>query len=176
MTLQTQEKGSYRASDMVELLSARLPQAVHDYDSQVVILDWYTAHRDEAVAAFIAARGHVLLLHGGGTTGYEQVNDTHLHAQLQARLKELEVAMFYGELSDPVCSDLKETCPVRTHIELCTQFSEIRDADFGIRSHLQIFRLPRRARHGRAGQEHISPYVHGDEVQPTIWRDRFTSV
>ena len=32
------------------------------------------------------------------------------------------------------------------------------------------------ARHGRAGQEHISPYVHGDEVQPTIWRDRFTSV
>ena len=77
MHMQTQRKGSYRAEDMVYLLEKTLPQAVEPEEAIVVCLDWYAAHRDPAVAKLIEDRGHVLLLHGGGTTAYEQVHDTH---------------------------------------------------------------------------------------------------
>ena len=42
----------------------------------------------------------MLLLHGGGTTAYEQIDDTHLHAALQAHTKELEIAVLYCQLAD----------------------------------------------------------------------------
>ena len=100
MFVQTQLKGSYRAEDMLELLTKYLPAAEYKEQSRVILLDWFSAHRDERIADLIRSRGHVLLLHGGGTTAYEQVTDTHLHALLQARLKDLEVAVFYGELAD----------------------------------------------------------------------------
>ena len=79
----TQCKGSYRAEDMVELLDKTLPVAEADSESIVVVLDWIAAHREPSVVELIESKGHVLLLHGGGTTGYEQVNDTHLHAAFQ---------------------------------------------------------------------------------------------
>ena len=85
---------------MVALLSKTLPHVTEDYESQVVCLDWYAAHRDPRVRDLIESRGHVLLLHGGGTTAFEQVNDTHLHASFQHDLKQLEIAVFYGELSE----------------------------------------------------------------------------
>ena len=118
MHVQTQVKGSYRASDMVELLGKTLPFATEDYDAIIVPLDWYAAHRDPAVLELIEQRGHVLLLHGGGTTAYEQVNDTHLHATLQACLKELEVAVFYGQLKDLAASGLSKACSHTRH-DLC---------------------------------------------------------
>ena len=85
---------------MVELLSRTLDHAAQDYESTVICLDWYSGHRTAEVADTILSRGHVLLLHGGGTTAYEQVNDTHLHATLQRRMKALEVAVFDGQLSE----------------------------------------------------------------------------
>lgn len=103
---------------MVKLLGRWLPQAQHDSQSQVVILDRYSAHRDPAIVELIESRGHVLLLHGGGTTAYEQVNDTHFHAVFQARLKELEVAVFYGELSDVPASGQTKACSHSRH-DLC---------------------------------------------------------
>ena len=80
MHVQTQCKGSYRASDMVDYSEKTLAPCGPDYESQVICLDWFAPHMDPAVAAVIESRGHVLLLHGGGTTGYEQIHDTHLHA------------------------------------------------------------------------------------------------
>ena len=100
MTVRTQAKGYYRAEDMVELLSAWLPQVGHESESIVVCLDWFAANMDNAVAELIRSRGHVLLLHGAGTTGYEQINHTHLHAELQARMKEFKGAVFYKDLTD----------------------------------------------------------------------------
>ena len=78
--VQTQCKGSYRASDMVDYSEKTLAPCGPDYESQVICLDWLAPHMDPAVAAVIESRGHVLLLHVGGTTGYEQIHDTHLHA------------------------------------------------------------------------------------------------
>ena len=110
MHVQTQKKGSYRASDMVELLEKTLSPAGEDYESQVVLLEWYAAHRDPAVAELIESRGHVLLLHGGGTTAYEQINDTHLHANFQTRMKALEVAVFYGQLKEMAAAGTSKAC------------------------------------------------------------------
>ena len=38
---------------MVELLEKTLSPAVEDYESQVICLDWYSAHRDQSVAELI---------------------------------------------------------------------------------------------------------------------------
>ena len=96
--MQTQVEGSYQAQDMVELLEKTLSPVVDDCDAAVVCLDWFAAHRDASVVEAIESRGHANLFHGGGTTDYEQVNDTHLHAILQARIKDLEIATFYCQL------------------------------------------------------------------------------
>ena len=100
MHIQCQEAGSYRSPDMCTLLQKTLPAVVNDDDSAVVCLDWYAGHRTPEVSNVVEGSGHVLLMHGGGTTGYEQVNDTHLHAQLEFMMKELEVAVFYGQVSN----------------------------------------------------------------------------
>ena len=124
MHVQTQCKGSYRASDMVDLLEKTLPPRGHDYESQVICLDWFAAHRDPAVAAVIESRGHVLLLHGGGTTGYEQINDTHLHATLQSRMKAVEIAVFYGELEEMEAQGLSKACS-HSRRDLCMLVKEV---------------------------------------------------
>ena len=116
MFVQTQIKGSYRTEDVWDLLHRTLPRVEHLWQSTVILLDWYSAHRDERIADFIRERGHTLLLHGGGTTAYEQVNDTHLHAVLQHKLKQLEVAVFYGDLASGTdlgkvaCSSRQDLC------------------------------------------------------------------
>ena len=98
MLIQTQENGSYRSEDMYDLLGHNLKQVEDPSEACVVLLDWYAGHRTPEIADLIASRGHVLLLHGGGTTAYEQVNDTHLHATLQQKIKAIESLVFYGQL------------------------------------------------------------------------------
>ena len=90
MKVQAQKFGQYRSEDMVEALDWMLPVANSSDESIIVLLDWFSGHLTEEVAELVRSKGHVLLFHGGGTTAFEQVNDTHLHAQLQARILELE--------------------------------------------------------------------------------------
>ena len=118
MCIRDRCKGSYRAEDMVELLDKTLSVAEADGESIVVCLDWSVTHRDPAVVELIESKGHVLLLHGGGTTRYEQVIDTHLHSTLQARMKELEIAVFYGQLSDISADGTIKACSRSRH-DLC---------------------------------------------------------
>ena len=54
------------------------------------MLDWYSGHRTDEVAMLIQRKGHVLLFHGGGTTPWTQVNDTHLHAFVQKLMVVIE--------------------------------------------------------------------------------------
>ena len=85
---------------MVELLEKTLPAVdPSSSDSAIVMLDWYAGHRTAEIATLIMRLGHVLLLHGGGTTPFEQVNDTHLHARFKHYLKSLEITVFYGQLA-----------------------------------------------------------------------------
>ena len=97
LKIQTQEKGSYRAQDVVCALDWSLPAADTPQQSIVVLLDWFSAHLSEEVREAIRSKGHVLLLHGGGVTALEQVNDTHLHAQVQRRMEELETREAYNQ-------------------------------------------------------------------------------
>ena len=78
LLIQFQERGSYREEDVLAFLDWALEPAACPTDSTVVMLDWYSAHTQPEVAALIARKGHVLLLHGGGVIGIEQVNDTWL--------------------------------------------------------------------------------------------------
>ena len=84
MKVQVQELGSYRSSDMVEALDWILPDANESHESIVVLLDWYKGHLTEEVAQKVKSKGHVLIHHGGGTTPFTQINDTHLHARMHA--------------------------------------------------------------------------------------------
>ena len=97
MMLQFQEKGSYRASDVAEFLTWALPAAAHPSESIVVLLDYFSAHLDPEVHEVIRSKGHVLLLHGGGVTGAEQINDTHLHAMVQRVMEQLETRELYRQ-------------------------------------------------------------------------------
>ena len=93
LKLQVQENGSYRSADVVEALEWLLPLAATPQDSIIVMLDWYAGHLTPEVEHCIRSRGHVLLLHGGGTTPFIQVNDTHLHANLQRYLTQMETSL-----------------------------------------------------------------------------------
>ena len=42
------------------------------------------------MAELIRKKGHVLLVHGGGTTPFTQINDTHLHALVARLLAQIE--------------------------------------------------------------------------------------
>ena len=89
--VQVQENGSYRSPDVVEALDWMLPAANDSSESIIVMLDWFSGHLTEEVAALVRNKGHVLLFHGGGCTPFTQINDTHLHASLARILNQLEV-------------------------------------------------------------------------------------
>ena len=78
LLVQFQEHGSYRTDDVVDFLDWSLEPAACPQQSTVVLLDWFSAHLSREVAELVAKKGHVLLLHGGGVTGIEQVNAARL--------------------------------------------------------------------------------------------------
>ena len=116
--LQVQKNGSYRADDMVELFRKTMHRADRDEDSCVYALDWFAAHRHPDVIAEIEAAGHIVLYHGGGTTGHEQVNDTHLHAQLQRELQALENMMAHRQAEENQARGLN-TVHRMTRLDIC---------------------------------------------------------
>jgi len=73
MLIQFQENGSYRSENVVEAIRWALPPATRPEESVVVLLDWFSAHLTEEVQACIRELGHIVLYHGGGVTGVEQV-------------------------------------------------------------------------------------------------------
>ena len=85
LQVQFQERGSYRTEDVVEFLEWALPDATTPQEAMIVLLDWFAPHISEEVAGLIRRKGHVLLLHGGGVTGFEQVNASPLHGVLCCR-------------------------------------------------------------------------------------------
>ena len=97
MKLQFQEKGSYRAEDMVDALSWVLKPAANSSESVVVLLDWFAAHLTTQLHGAFRAMGHVVLYHGDGVTGLEQVNGTRLHAVVQRTMEQLETATMHKQ-------------------------------------------------------------------------------
>ena len=77
------------------------------------------AHRDPNVIKTIRDMGHIVCFHGGGTTGYEQVNDTHLHARLQADLQAVENRMAHSQLQENRAAGTR-TVPTMSRVDVCT--------------------------------------------------------
>ena len=76
-------------SDMMEFLEHFIKPAGEDYESQVICMDSHASHMDASSSEFIESRGHVVLLHGGGLTEYEQPNDTDMHQSLRKEYERL---------------------------------------------------------------------------------------
>ena len=78
------------------------------------MLDWYSGHRTEEVEALLMRKGHVLLFHGGGTTPFTQINDTHLHAQVQRLMVAIENLWAHSQQKAARAAGHKITpCPKR---------------------------------------------------------------
>ena len=90
-----------------------LPKAIAPEDSTVLLLDWYSGHRAPEVEALVKEKGHVLLFHGGGTTAFTQVNDTHLHAAYQHLQVSSEVEWTHQERLEALAAGRDRT-PVQT--------------------------------------------------------------
>ena len=118
MEIQVQENGSYRSEDMVEFLEWALPQANSSKESIVVLLDWYAGHLTQEVGECVRRKGHVLLFHGGGTTAFTQVNDTHLHAMVQRLMEQIEVQWARDVLED-ARADGKRKIPNPKRPDIC---------------------------------------------------------
>ena len=57
-------------------------------------------HLQEEIRQALLKRGYILVLIGGGITGDIQVNDTHLHAPLKAKYRELEIKLMLKQLKE----------------------------------------------------------------------------
>ena len=82
------EKGSYRVEHVLAFLQRHLkpwtPERAAAHDWRILQLDAFRPHVDPAVFDMCRDHGYVLVLHGGGTTGVCQVNDTDIHGPFSA--------------------------------------------------------------------------------------------
>ena len=95
ITFQHAPKGSYRLEHVLRFLEQHLPEFTEERksanDYRLLFLDAYAAHLDEQIWDLAWSRGFVTMIHGAGTTGIAQVNDTHLHSALETKYCEVEL-------------------------------------------------------------------------------------
>ncbi len=109
LTVQVSDSGSYRMEHVLTYLDralARRPGEPHDW--RILYCDVYAAHLGDPVSRLAWSHNYVMVIHGGGTTGVAQVNDTHLHQALSREYQRLEQQDLYRELARRPSS-----CPTR---------------------------------------------------------------
>jgi len=97
-------KGSYRLEQLLETIK-HLPNRFNIFsyaNFAIYVLDDYAVHLMPEVRKALWSRGYILVIIGGGITGFMQVNDTHLHKQLKSEYRNKESALMLEKLSkDP---------------------------------------------------------------------------
>ena len=97
-------KGSYRLETMLGTIS-HLENKYNMFSHKnyaVYVLDDYSVHISDDVKEAFLARGHILVVIGGGITGDIQVNDTHIHHHLKKEYREHEAQLMFDQLkADP---------------------------------------------------------------------------
>ena len=110
LSVQTSDSGSYRMEHVLNFMDAALRRPVGDDGRwRLLFLDCYRAHEGDAILRLAWKHRYVVVIHGGGTTGVCQVNDTHLHAALSREYIELEEIDQLQQLRSNAY-----TCPRRT--------------------------------------------------------------
>ena len=87
--------GTYRLEQMLKTIS-NLPNQFNLFtpkDFAIYVLDNYAVHKMPKIRKALYQRGHVLILMGGGITGFIQVNDTNLHHYLKCCYRKEEMAL-----------------------------------------------------------------------------------
>lgn len=98
MSVQWQERGSYRTENIIRYLAKWLDPwtearaAGQDY--RILMMDVAGCHVSDAVEDFAWGRGYIVLLHYGCITGVTQVNDTDLHSHFERIFLEEEQTSF----------------------------------------------------------------------------------
>ena len=67
-------------------------------DFAIYVLDNYAVHLMPEVRKALLEKGYVLIIMGGGITGYIQLNDTDLHHCLKAHYRQAEMALMLQKL------------------------------------------------------------------------------
>ena len=67
-------------------------------DFTIYVLDDYVVHLMPEVRKLLWKRGFVLIIIGGGITGYIQENDTHVHRTLKSEYGDLEAELMLSIL------------------------------------------------------------------------------
>ena len=115
VTAQTSNSGSYRTEHVLTYLERALPTTADTAPAghwRLIYCDRYRAHESDAMRRLAWEHRAVVLLHGGGTTGVAQVNDTHLHGALSKAYQELEMHLGVVQLVlDP------NSCPNRSRAD-----------------------------------------------------------
>ena len=83
------------------------------------MLDDYAVHLMPEVRKALWDRGYVLVIIGGGITGFVQVNDTHLHKKLKSEYRTKESALMLEKLT----KDLKKV-PAADTVEMLSLLVE----------------------------------------------------
>jgi len=93
-------KGSYRLEQMLGTIP-NLPNRHHIFtmkNYRIYVLDDYSVHLMPEVKDAFLKKGYVYVGIGGGVTGDIQINDTHIHAPLKNKYRELEQELMLTQL------------------------------------------------------------------------------
>ena len=82
-TVVTSPRGSYREEHVLAYLERHLEPWSAGRRWRILLCDAFAAHMGSNVRRLAWQRGYIVILHGGGTTGVTQVNDTDLHQHLR---------------------------------------------------------------------------------------------
>ena len=92
--------GSYRLDQLLKTIN-NLPNCYHPFtqkDYAIYVLDDYAIHLMPEVRKALFQRGYILVIMGGGITGFIQSNDTRLHRKFKANYRDLEMELMMEKL------------------------------------------------------------------------------
>ena len=96
MKVQWGDSGSYRLKHIlqtIENLPNRNRNPFSKKDWAICVLDNYAIHIMPEIRKALWGRGYVLVLLGGGITGFIQQNDTHIHRPLKNYYRNIGCAL-----------------------------------------------------------------------------------
>ena len=109
--------GSYRLEHMIKTVN-NLPNRYNPFtqkDYAIYALDNYAVHLMSELRKALWNRGYILVILGGGITGFIQQNDTHIHRPLKRNYRDEEACLMLSKLQAD-----KSTIPSPTRNEMMT--------------------------------------------------------
>ena len=101
MEVQWSDSGSYRYEEMLHItqnLPNRNRNPFSKKDCGIYALDSFAVHIMPEIQSTLWGRGYVLVLMGGGITGFIQQNDTQIHQPLKNHYRKNECALMIKKL------------------------------------------------------------------------------